>query len=92
MFGSPYYPAGVTDELIDRYFGEGNERCSNCEYHCSDGTCRMKENSLDDDYTEEDIENMTMDEYNRLITVDDDDCCDDWEPDETHYPPEPERE
>ena len=85
MGHSPYYPDDVTDEMIDEYFGDDGSCCANCSHHYSDGTCWRKEHKVEKEYTEEEIEAMTEAEYNALISVDDDDWCDDYEGDE----PEP---
>ena len=74
MFGSPYYPAGVTDEMIDRYFGDDGSCCEKCEHYLS-GDCSRKENAL----SVEEAEAMTDEEYAEAIHVDADDYCDDFE-------------
>lgn len=82
MFGhSPYYPDNVTDEMIAEYFGDNDYRCcANCSNHYSDGTCSCKEHNVEKDYTEDEIYEMTNAEYKALITVEDDDFCDDYQP------------
>lgn len=71
---SPYYPAGVTDEMIDYYFGDHGECCAKCENFYG-GTCTLKANRL----TADEEEAMTQKEYDDYITVEDDDYCDDFE-------------
>ena len=58
MWGSPYYPAGVTDAMIDKYFGDDGSCCEKCRYYLS-GTCTKKE----DEYSAKELEDMTDEEY-----------------------------
>ena len=82
MWGSPYYPAGVTDAMIDKYFGDDGSCCEKCRYYLS-GTCTKKE----DEYSAKELEDMTDEEYEEATHVDSDDYCDDfeWEDDEPEY-------
>ena len=82
MFGSPYYPAGVTDEMIDKYFGGDGSCCNTCRYF-SNGVCSRKENDLED-MADEEYDAMSEKEKDEFITVDKDDYCDDfdWKDDE----------
>ena len=80
-WGSPYYPAGVTDALIEEYFGDHGCCCATCE-HYSGGACWKKENSL----TAEEAEMMTQDEFDRYISVDTDDYCDEYDKKDDEIP------
>ena len=82
MGHSPYYPDNVTDEMIDEYFGDNGCCCANCSNHWSDGTCYCKERKVEKEYTEDEIEAMTEAEYNALISVADDEWCNDYEYDD----------
>ena len=75
---SPYYPDDVTDEMIDRYFGDDGSCCERCEYY-EGGTCRVKEADAELDYTEEEIMEMSEAEYLALIGVDGDGYCNAFE-------------
>ena len=80
MGWSPYYPAGVTDEMIDRYFGEGDACCKSCQYYrSSDCSCALKEEALENDLTAEELEDMTQNEYYKAISTAEDDYCDEFE-------------
>ena len=73
MFGSPYYPAGVTDADIEYYFGGAPFCCKTCRYY-SCGICEKRDSA----YTKEELAEMDEDEikaYERDITVGEDDYC-----------------
>ena len=76
------YPPGVTDAMIDAYFGDDGRCCANCTYYWSDGSCMRKENAVESNYTEEEIEAMSQAEYDELISTDKDDWCDEYEAEE----------
>ena len=84
MGWSPYYPAGVTDEMIAQYFGDDGSCCEKCAHywHC-DSSCRLKEDAI----TAEEEERMTEEEYNDAIHVETYDWCDnfEWDIDEPEY-------
>lgn len=77
MGWSPYYPAGVTDEMIDAYFGDDGSCCEKCE-HYRNGTCCLKETELDD-MNDAEYEAMTEAEKEAFAKVDKDDYCDNFE-------------
>lgn len=69
------YPPGVEGWMIDDYFdsidpAEPPRECENCEYWFN-GSCTMAEA----DYSAEEIEAMSDDEYTQLVSRDPDDCC-----------------
>lgn len=71
------YPPGVTGRMIDEYFddvdpAEPPRECSNCEYWFN-GSCTLAEA----EYTAEEIEAMSDEEYTKLVSRDPDDCCED---------------
>lgn len=74
---SPYYPDGVTDEMIEQYFGN-NASCATC-YYFHNGLCQSREDKLVDDYSIEEIETMDDRQYQNLCGTDEDDYCDDYE-------------
>lgn len=87
MFGSPYYPAGVTDEMIDKYFGDDGSCCAKCDnYYTCDSSCRLKENAI----TASEAESMTDEEYEAVIHTDADDWCDrfEWKDEGEDYEPD----
>lgn len=76
------YPPGVTGnepELND--YGQ-DECCKNCD-HYFHGSCTIAER----DYSAEEIEAMSDEEYSALTEKDPDDFCDSWEHEE--YEPDP---
>ena len=74
---SIYYPAGVTDEMIDYYFGDDGSCCKYCE-HCYGGTCDLKSDELEE-LPEEEYAELTEAERKHYADVDDDDWCDQFE-------------
>lgn len=78
MGHSPYYPDDVTDEMIDRYFGnDDNSCCKYCShYYSCDSSCSRKENSI----TADEAMAMSDEEFAEAIHTDPDDWCDDFDP------------
>ena len=76
---SPYYPAGVTDKMIDEYFNGDDSCCKYCR-HFSGGICYKKEASADED----ELLLMTDSDYIKAFGVDDDDYCDDYDYDDSN--------
>ena len=81
------YPPGVTDAMIDYYFGDDGACCAMCEYYWSDGTCTKKEIRAEIDYANGMLGEMDIDEYNDLISTDAENWCDDfeWKDDQPDY-------
>lgn len=79
MGWSPYYPAGVTDEMIEQYFGDDGSCCANCSHYC-DGYCSI----LEDKATKEELEQMEQADDFSPIMVDEDYCCDDYDYDDSY--------
>ena len=80
MGHSPYYPDDVTDEMIDEAFGDDGSCCKYCShYFTCDSSCALKEWALETDIEKGDVEEMTDEEFQQAITVDEEDYCDDFE-------------
>ena len=66
------YPDNVTEAMIDEYWEDA--QCKYCNYF-HDGVCRKRE----EEYTQEEIDNMSTEEYAEAVVVDEESCCDDYQ-------------
>lgn len=60
------YPDNVTERMINEHFGANGKRCANCYHYCSDHTCDLKVIESESDYTADEIEQMTAEQYDEL--------------------------